>query len=237
MHSQPITVILISGFMLDETLWDDLLPRLPKHWHTRPTAIPQGDSIAEIANTIQSNAPEKFVLVGFSLGGYIARAIAERFPENVMALILITTSLRPDSRASRERKLHAIEVMKKDGFKGVKKSAIKRAFHPDNQSNAEFINKAHKMSLHLGFEAFVQQALLDRPLPAKSHIQCPTLVIAGLQDNIRSVVESQELVDYIPNAQLKIIEDTGHMIPMEQPQALANVMIDWLENSLDNSVA
>lgn len=62
-----------------------------------------------------------------------------------------------------------------------------------------------------------------------SLITCPTLVIHATQDKNFSLLEHQELVDLIPNAKLALVEDSGHMSPMEMPQAITALLRLFLE--------
>jgi len=67
-----------------------------------------------------------------------------------------------------------------------------------------------------------------------SEIKCPTLVIAGENDRIRSLDEARELNDRIPNSTLRIVPQSGHMIPMEQPSELAEIVGSWLHKTIAN---
>ncbi|MFC3191453.1 alpha/beta fold hydrolase [Pseudocitrobacter faecalis] len=101
---ENLPVVLIPGFMLDETLWDDFIAAFPDSRRFIPVSLNGGTTIQDIAANIAQKLPERFVLAGFSLGGYVARAIYEAFPERTAAMILIATSLREDSP---EQKKHA----------------------------------------------------------------------------------------------------------------------------------
>lgn len=94
---ENLPVVLIPGFMLDETLWDDFIAAFPDSRRFIPVSLNGGTTIQDIAANIAQKLPERFVLAGFSLGGYVARAIFEAFPERTAAMILIATSLREDS--------------------------------------------------------------------------------------------------------------------------------------------
>ena len=61
-----------------------------------------------------------------------------------------------------------------------------------------------------------------------AQIDCPTLVIAADADRLRSLDEARELADGIVGAQLRIIEGSGHMVPLEAPEVLATLIVDWL---------
>jgi pimeloyl-ACP methyl ester carboxylesterase len=86
------------------------------------------------------------------------------------------------------------------------------------------------MGARLGGEVFRRQSLLARQDERDSlhAIRCPTLVIAGAQDRLRSLDEARELHDGIPGSDFSVIEGTGHMIPLEAPERLAALIADWL---------
>ena len=62
-----------------------------------------------------------------------------------------------------------------------------------------------------------------------SQITCPTLVLAGKFDKLRSVEEATELVAGIPHAKIKIL-DTGHMVPLESPDGLVDAVTEFLDS-------
>lgn len=229
MKEQYPSVVFIPGFMLNESLWDDIIQYFPKHWNIYRANLKQGLTIKEIAENIVKDAPSQFILIGFSLGGYIARYLASQFPEKVSSLILIASSLRDDTEDQKERKLRAISKNSSKNFKGLSRIAISKTLHPSQQKNDELIQRIQKMGNDIGYETFVTLSLLDRNINNSNTINCPTLIIYGAQDLIRSHEESIELVNLIPNSDINVIDHTGHMIPLEQPQKLAISILDWLK--------
>jgi len=87
------------------------------------------------------------------------------------------------------------------------------------------------MGVRLGGEAFRNQSMVERPgdLHLLDAIRCPTLVIAAGHDGLRSLEEVREMHAGIAGAQFALIEDSGHMIPLEAPQQLCDVVVPWLE--------
>lgn len=233
MSELPLPWVCISGFMLDETLWDDMVRYLPAKQQLLPIALAQGDTIAAMANNIALHVPERFILVGFSLGGYVARALTARYPERVAGLVLIATSLREDTPAQRAAKLDILDVQRHLHFRGIGRAAIVRTLRPDNNKNEVLIARIRAMSERLGFDVLERQSLLDRSTFPGQKINCPTLIIAGEQDQMRSMDELKELQNHISQAQLTVIADSGHMIPLEQPQHLAETIQAWIQRSCE----
>ena len=225
MNENPVSVVLIPGFMLDESLWDELVNEMPKEWNIFRANLLQGESIAEIAQ----NSPPKFIVIGFSLGGYIARSLAEQFPEKVTGLILVASSIRPDSQQQKEHKLAAIKLNSKEKFRGLSSISILKTLHPLNADHKALVKRIQEMGRKLGYDVFVKQSMLNRDVYNMSKIKCPTLIISGAQDQVRSAEEATELYNQILNAHLETIEHTGHMIPIEQPKILASLIFNWLK--------
>ena len=115
-------------------------------------------------------------------------------------------------------------------FSGLSRTAVATSLHPKQRDNEALIERVRAMGMRLGGEVFRRQSLLDRPgdLERSHEIRCPTLVVAAADDQLRSLAEAQEMTAAIPGATLAVIEDTGHMIPLEAPQRLLDVIVPWL---------
>jgi len=73
-------------------------------------------------------------------------------------------------------------------------------------------------------------ALLNRPnaAPLLPAIQCPTLVLTGREDSWSGPAQHEAMAAAIPGAWLVIVEHSGHMCTMEQPQAVSDALAAWL---------
>src|SRR5471032_2728095 len=209
-------MVLIPGFMLDETLWRDVEPPLSAIAPVIHADLRTGQTIAAMAGHILATCPPRFVLIGFSLGGYVAREIARRAPARVIGLVLIATSARPDGPEHTQRKRAALATSAA-GFRGMSRAALAASLHPRLAGDDAMIER-------------LRQTMLDRgdDRDRLRNITCPTLVVAAADDRLRRVEEARELADGIPAATLVVIEDSGHMIPMEQAAMLATAIASWL---------
>ncbi|WGL17391.1 alpha/beta hydrolase [Microbulbifer bruguierae] len=228
MDTSSCPVVLIPGFMLDESLWDDFRNHLPENWVVVNASLSGGQTISEIARHIAEHAPERFLLIGFSLGGYIARQLAADYPERVGALVIVASSLREDTEQQTKLKQQAINALSDARFKGLSNSTIANSLHPHRAADTDLISRIKQMGNRLGYKALAIQSVLDRSGVPTETIACPTLVVASTSDALRSLDEAQELVRAIPNASLQIIDDAGHMIPLERPRELAATIVHWL---------
>jgi pimeloyl-ACP methyl ester carboxylesterase len=104
--------------------------------------------------------------------------------------------------------------------------------HPARRGDETFMGPLHAMCVAGGVERYEAQidALLGRPavealLPT---IVCPTLVGVGRQDEWSPVDQHEEIAAIIPDAELAVFEDCGHMAPVEAPEQVNDALSDWL---------
>ena len=224
-----MTLLLIPGFMADATLWDAMTDDLAPFGPLVATDLSRGEDIETMAAAILADAPARFVAIGFSMGGYVARELARIAPERVTALILIATSARGDTEELIRQRRSALKAAPR-AFKGLSRPAIVSSLHPDLAADEAMIARVRDMGLRLGGEVFHRQSAMARAgdLNRLGEITQPTLIIAADADRLRGTDEAEELHRGIAGSTLVHITHSGHMIPLEQPQALAKAMTDWL---------
>ena len=225
-----MSILLVPGFMADETLWADVLGALEPFGPVLHADLRHDSSIEAMARRVLANAPPSFTLVGFSMGAYVAREMARLAPARVRALVLIATSARGDSEAVRRRKGAMSPTAPAAAFVGLSRAAIVSSLAPASSGDEALVERVRAMGARLGGEVFRRQSMLVRTgdIERLREIACPTLVIAAAHDQLRGVDEAEEVRAGIAGATLAIIEDSGHMIPLEAPRRLAALMADWL---------
>lgn len=219
-----IPLVLISGLLSNSTLWQHQRDHLSHVTIISPTQ----DTPQKMVQAILEQAPPEFALAGHSMGGWLCLEIMRAAPSRVKKLCLLNTTARSDSEEKRARRQMMIERAEKGQFRDVVKELVKNfVFQTQAMSAVE------KMFLEVGPDAFIHQekAMLERKetrsiLP---RIACPTLIIHAAQDRVFSLEEQQEMADDIPHARLAVVEDSGHMSPMERPQAVTEHLKLWLQ--------
>ncbi len=225
-------LVLLPGLMCDAGLWQELLPQLEAAGPVTFGDLSQGESVEEMATSVLERCPPEFVLVGFSMGGFVAREIIRRVPHRVRGLVLIATSSAADSPLQADFKAAVAETLQRASgqFRGLGHRAIKLSLSQRHEDDPQLVQQILDMSLRLGRETYIRQLLMARN--SDSHllgdIRCPTLVVAAADDRMRSLAESRALCEAIPHAEFRLVEDSGHMLPLEQPQRLAAILTEWL---------
>ncbi|MFS7189023.1 alpha/beta fold hydrolase [Serratia proteamaculans] len=223
-----MNLVLIPGFMTDETLWRDMAPQLATLGNIFYGDLTQGENLREIAIHNLATTPDRYVLVGFSLGGYIARWMASLAPESIAALVLIATSNQPDSDVQKAVKARTAQAVNLASFAGLSASTVRTSLHAENKNNKLLIEHIRNMSLRLGPDMFVRQLGLQREGIPTPELDCPVLIVASASDELRTLTEAEDLQSQFPGSTLKIISGAGHMLPLEQPYELTKLIISWL---------
>jgi pimeloyl-ACP methyl ester carboxylesterase len=190
-----------------------------------------------MAERVLAAAPVSFALAGHSMGGRVALEIVRRAPERVQRLALLDTGCRPlpsgkaadDERAGR---YGLLGIARRDGMRAMGRTWVQRMVHPDRLDDTILIDAILAMiERHTPdrFEAQIE-ALLARPdaEPVLRSIDCPTLVLCGRQDAWSPVAQHEEIAAMVPSATLEVIDDCGHMAPMERPVEVGSALVRWL---------
>lgn len=215
------TIVLAPGFMTDYDMWRDFVPYL-KDYNVMYADFREGTTLQELAASNLRRCPERFILMGFSLGGYISRHMLYQAPERVEALILIGTSTRPTVPPVSDGPAAKM-------FRGMSRTALRRAVHVDREHDEVLIDRLKDMGERLGAEVFARLSALERKsdLENMRSIQCPVLVVTADQDRLRSMEEATEMAE-AAGAPLVVLKHCGHMMPMEEPGQLAEAVLSWL---------
>lgn len=195
--------------------------------------LTRSDTIAALAGDALAQAPAgRFALAGHSMGGYVALEIMRRAPERVERLALLNTHARPDSPEAIANRRRLMALAEHD-FPEVSAQLLPRLVAPEHLKEAGISGKVTEMALATGKEGFLRQqrAVIGRidSRPHLAAIRCPTLVLAGRHDAIMPVELLEELARGIPGARLEIVENCGHLAPLEQPGIVTRLLREWLE--------
>lgn len=227
------TIVLIPGLNCTERLYEPQIDALSDAFSVTVADQRQDETVAGMARRLLAAAPERFGLLGLSMGGYVALEVLRQAPGRVARLALLDTSARPDTEEGRANRERLIGLAQSGRFEEVHDILWPRLVHPDRQADRALEETVKAMMLQTGPEAFVRQqrAIMARPdsrdlLPS---IEIPTLVLVGEQDVITPPEMAREMADRIEWASLVVVPDCGHLSTLEQPGAVNQALRAWLE--------
>jgi pimeloyl-ACP methyl ester carboxylesterase len=232
--SDSLPIVLVPGLACSLRLY---APQLPALWGFGPVTVvdhTRDDSLPAIARRILSEAPPRFSLAGLSMGGYISMEIMRQAPDRVAKLALLDTTARPETSEQTARRKAQIALAEAGQMNVVLDQLYPILVHRRRHEDTELRALVELMAEEVGAAAFVRQqrAIMGRPdsrlsLPA---VTCPTLVLVGDGDELTPPEMATEMAGLIPGAQLHLVADSGHLSPLEAPEATTARLLAWLES-------
>jgi pimeloyl-ACP methyl ester carboxylesterase len=223
-----VTVFLLPGLLCDETIWSDQREALGRVAEVIVPDFRYVDSISAMAQIVLDAAPERFSVAGHSMGGRVAIEVVRMSPESVERLALFDTGVHPRAANEESKRGELIELARAQGMAALAARWLPPMLHPDHGT---LLTSLTEMVMRSTPDTFAnqQRALLGRPdaRSVLSTIRCPTLVLCGRQDTWSPVSQHEEIAAAIPGAKLVIVENCGHMSPVEQPGAVTAALLEW----------
>ena len=221
--------------LTDERLYAAQVAALEADYECAVFAFRDHDSLAGMAQELLAKTPERFTLIGLSLGGYLAFEIIRRQLQRLERLVLMDTTAAADHPARRAGRLADIAKVSEGGIEALIPELPARWLHPAHVQRVELTNLVSSMVRSIGARGqFNQQtAMLSRP---DSHadlerVRVPTLLMCGREDPVTPVQDHEAMAACIPGARLEVIESCGHLSTIEQPEVVNRVLRNWLRET------
>ncbi|THU00982.1 alpha/beta hydrolase, partial [Lampropedia puyangensis] len=220
-EAPSLPTVLVPGLACSPELFAGQLSTL---WRFGPITIANtlgNSTIKAIAEEILATAPPRFVLIGLSMGGYIAFEIMRLAPKRVIALAILNSSARPDNDEAIENRKRMITLAQQGKLPLVTEMNFPRSVHPVQQHNQKLLQSVLAMAQTTGVAHYIQQqyAIMGRvdSRPTLLNISCPTLVLVGEHDQLTPPELAIEMAAEIPSCELEIVAECGHLSTLEQP--------------------
>lgn len=223
---------LIPGTMCNEKLWSKLGAYLDNSIELVYLTIPMDkgfDQLAEYYKNLLANE-EAINLIGFSLGGYISTYFAAHYPALVERLFVISNSptCLPNNEL-KQRKV-ALDFVAKHGYKGLSRKKAASMLDPENQHD-HFIELVLEMEREQGEADFISQyqntSVREDLAEPISQLSMPACFYYSEHDPLIDSTWMQRLAS-AEHLSVTSTAGSGHMLPLEKPQELAQHIHNWL---------
>lgn len=220
----------IPGTLCDARMWSRLVPLLGEDFTFNHVPLHEARSRLEMKQLIATHTAPAANIVAFSLGAYLAIEHAVAHPERVKSLVLIANSakgLKPAEVLARER---IVAMLQRNAYAGMSRQRLRELLHPSHVDDEAIVGPIQQMALDLGKEVLLTQfaTTIDQPdlMERLSELSFPVLIVGAEDDNLVPPADLRQMATNFPNAALHMLGgDTGHMIPLEAPEALAEHML------------
>jgi pimeloyl-ACP methyl ester carboxylesterase len=247
-----IPVVFIHGFPFDKTMWTPQLKSIPAKYRAIAYDLRgHGESdcgdgqflieffVDDLIGLMDYLKIEKAVLVGLSMGGYIALRAVERNPERVIALALCDTKSEADSNEVKIRRARQISIIKNSGIHRFADDFLKAIFAENTflrmPDTVEMIKKIIVKTSPLSLAStLIALAARTDTTPALPQIKVPTLILTGEKDPLTTPEDATKMKQLIPNSKMHIIPEAAHLCNLENSVIFNKYLFEFLEKFSHN---
>ena len=239
-------IVFVHGFPMTGEVWAKQLRKLSAEINCHAVDLPgyglspepngfvaSIDTFADsLDNYIAAHHLPPVHLVGISLGGMIALNMARRYPHLLKSIVLLHSTAAADSPALSAERTKIIDSIAVGGLEQfiIDFADVLLGPNASQSVRAHYIKMMNKADKDIVIAGMI--ALRDRgdETPYLGQIKTPTLVIAGDEDKRTPAEMMQKMANAIPKARFALIENCGHVSPLEQPKELSNLLKDWVRS-------
>ena len=239
--SEAPPALLLPGLLCDGAVWAGQLHALGRRVRCLVPEYGELDSLPAMAQAVLAQAPPRFVLVAHSMGGRVALEVVRAAAERVRALALLDTGYQaraPGADGEREARARQVllDLAASAGMEAIGRVWVRDMMPPARLTDAALLESILAMVARCAPQKFAAQirALLARPdaTGVLTQIRCPTLLACGREDTWSPPARHEAMARLIRPARLAVIENCGHMAPMERPAQVAALLSQWLAEAL-----
>ena len=238
-------IVLLHGFLENKGMWDFYIPELSKKnriitidllGHGETECLSYVQTMEDNADAVHAVLSElrirKAIFVGHSMGGYVALAFAELYPDTIKGLVLLNSTARADSEERKTNRDRAIKAVKQSFINFISLS-IANLFSENNRERlAAVIEKVKKEALHTplqGIVASLEGMKIRQDREVLLHLTpFPKLLILGEKDPVLNYEETKEQIE---NTTVKLVTfPDGHMSHIENQDQLLIVLLAFFKS-------
>ena len=242
--ARGLPVVLLHAFPMSSAMWEPQLDALKAYRIILPDfrgfgATPFSSpwfiehAVDDLFETLTSLSIERVVLVGLSMGGYVALRAVEKKPSRVKALVLCDTRAEADANENKIKRAAAVDFVRTRGVAPFLEPFLNDALAPKTKTEkpkvVEFLKgvagKASPDAVMAALAALASRGDMTGALPG---IKVPTAVFVGSQDKITPLPLAEAMRARIPGAELHLIPDAGHFSNAENPEAFNERLVSFL---------
>ncbi|MEQ8809963.1 MAG: alpha/beta hydrolase [Imperialibacter sp.] len=229
-------VLLLHGFCEDHTIWENMLSAFPGRtiylvdlpgFGKSNVELPNPLSIDWVAEVIYRQVidPEQIepIVVGHSLGGYVALAMAEKYGNSLKGLCLFHSTVFADSPEKKATRNKVIDYVSKSGVESFTTEFVPGLFHSlFRRKNPDIVQQVVDLAGRTRLDTLTAYTAAMRDRPERSEVLKmfgqPKLIIAGEKDGAVPLEQSLLMKEMVGSDQFVLLEETAHMGMYEQTE-------------------
>ncbi len=229
--SEPL--VFLPDMMCDARLFGPQVTAFSSDTAVMVAPVTQGERMEEIASSLLTVLPAKFALAGAGMGANVAMELLRRAPDRLTRIALIAATPlaeTPQEAAAREPQIIGAKTGR---LREIMRDLLKPMGLAPGPGRVEVMNTLTGMAVDLGAEVFVRQSRAmqrrrdQQATVSKSRV--PTLVLCGRHDTPSMLKRHNFMSELIPQAELRVLEDAGHVPSLESPEDMTQALRAWMK--------
>ncbi len=242
-------VVLLHGYLENLNVWDDFAKLLAPHFRVISMDLP-GHGISEVrgpvhtmgflADTVREALLQLGVVtccvIGHSMGGYVALAMAEKHPEMVDHLVLFSSTPNADSPEKKEHREREIAIVESGKKELLARTLPAKGFAAENRARfadeiedyAELVQLTEDQGITALLRGLMERRDMNEAMRA---LPMPQLLIFGRKDEYILPSVAEDVARNQPQAQVVWLENSGHNGFIEQPAEALEAILHFLNNN------
>lgn len=230
------TLVFLPGLQGDAQTWAPVIRALPDELSATALDLPAVANLDALADEVAEKIAPGSVVAGHSLGGVVAMHLAERHPQLLAGLVLVTAPVgAEDPESAKARAERAAGLSQKEGEE-IALDGMEAVYYGDRGHDPQVRAERLRAARVYGPQRFAAHSIAigARPdrwdFPAKA--PCPVLIVGASHDQVVPTDEQRKWAEAnaAPHVSYVEIPGTGHMLPVEAPDQLASAISDWLSS-------
>ncbi len=240
-------VVLLHAFPVNHEMWVPVAQRLASKYRLILLDLRgHGDSgvgagpasmerhVADVLRVCGAVGAQKAAFAGVSIGGYVLFELWRQHPEHVAALMFCDTRAQADTDQARANRLQSAEQVEQHGPQAYLDSMVPKQLSKHTLAERpEVVAAVRGMMAEMTAAgiAAVQRGMAARPdsRPTLATINVPSLILTGAEDSFVTVADLELMRQGIAGSSSAVLPLAGHLAPLEQPDAAAQVIANFLD--------
>lgn len=230
------TIALLPGLLCDAQVWAGQQAELTKLAPVVVADFSRESSIEAMAAKVLNEVAGPLIAIGHSMGGRVALEMVRQGKDRIIGLGLLNTGIHTRRDGEVEKRAELVRLAYDSGMGALADRWLPGMLDPARKDDQVLLASMKAMVMRATPEQHERQiqALLNRPNPRGhlGNIACPTLALVGRQDQWSPLAQHEEIAALIPGTKLAVIENAGHMAPMERPAETSAALCRWLRDDV-----
>jgi len=234
MDIKPV-LYLLPGLLCDKDAWQYQQAALSDSIDVRIPDFRGIDSLGKMADMVLADAPQRFSVAGHSMGGRVGLELIHTAPQRIENLILLSVGAHPVNDDECEQRSSLVEEAASIGMDRYAVSWANLMLGYQAEENRITRKCIETMARRQSLDDFIAHITAGLGRSDQSlylaHIPIPVLLIVGEKDTWSPVIQHQAIKQKIPDAELVIVPNAGHMVILDQPEVVSRHIKRWLFRS------